>query len=61
MFEYILGIPFALKAWAVKATTVCVSGSPGGVVDHRLIYTANVFLTLEQRTSAPHVYTYSAH
>ena len=25
-----------------------------------LIYTANLFLTLEERTSAPHVYTHSA-
>jgi hypothetical protein len=26
-----------------------------------LIYTANLFLTLEQRTSAPHVHAHSAH
>jgi hypothetical protein len=26
-----------------------------------LIYTANLFLTLEERTSAPHVHTHNAH
>ena len=26
-----------------------------------LIYTANLFLTLEERTSAPHVHTHSSH
>ncbi len=26
-----------------------------------LIYTANLFLTIEQRTSVPHVHTHSAH
>ena len=32
-----------------------------GLVVVVLIYTANLFLTLEQRTSAPHVHTHSAH
>jgi hypothetical protein len=26
-----------------------------------LVYTANLFLTLEERTSAPHVHTHNAH
>ena len=26
-----------------------------------LIYTANLFLTLEERTNAPHVHTHSSH
>jgi hypothetical protein len=26
-----------------------------------LVYTANLFLTLEERTSAPHVHTHSSH
>ena len=31
-----------------------------GLIIVVLIYTANLFLTLEERTSAPHVYTHSA-
>jgi hypothetical protein len=26
-----------------------------------MVYTANLFLTLEERTSAPHVHTHSSH
>jgi hypothetical protein len=26
-----------------------------------IVYTANLFLTLEERTSAPHVHTHSSH
>ena len=32
-----------------------------GLIAVVLIYTANLFLTLEERTSAPHVHTHSSH
>ena len=32
-----------------------------GLVIVVLIYTANLFLTLEERTNAPHVHTHSSH
>jgi len=32
-----------------------------GLIIVVLIYTANLFLTLEERTSAPHVHTHSSH
>ena len=32
-----------------------------GLIVVVLIYTANLFLTLEERTSAPHVHTHSSH
>jgi hypothetical protein len=32
-----------------------------GLIIVVLIYTANLFLTLEERTSAPHVHTRSSH
>ena len=32
-----------------------------GLIIVVLIYTANLFLTLEERTSAPHVYPHSSH
>ena len=32
-----------------------------GLIIVVLIYTANLFLTLEERTSAPHVHSHSSH
>jgi len=32
-----------------------------GLIIIVLIYTANLFLTLEERTNAPHVHTHSSH
>jgi lipid-A-disaccharide synthase-like uncharacterized protein len=32
-----------------------------GLIIVVLIYTANLFLTLEERSSAPHVHTHSSH
>jgi hypothetical protein len=32
-----------------------------GLIIVVLIYTANLFLTLEERTNAPHVHTHSSH
>jgi hypothetical protein len=32
-----------------------------GLIVVVLIYTANLFLTLEERTNAPHVHTHSSH
>ena len=32
-----------------------------GLIIVVLIYTANLFLTFEERTSAPHVHTHSSH
>jgi hypothetical protein len=32
-----------------------------GLIIVVLIYTANLFLTLEERTGAPHVHTHSSH
>jgi hypothetical protein len=32
-----------------------------GLIIVVLIYTANLFLTLEERTSAPHVHPHSSH
>ena len=32
-----------------------------GLIAVVLIYTASLFLTLEERTSAPHVHTHSSH
>ena len=61
MFEYILGIALLRRLGLSRPLRYAFLAVLAVLLIIVLIYTANMFLTLEQRTSAHNVHTYSAH
>jgi hypothetical protein len=61
MFEYILGILLLRRLGLSKPLRYAFLSVLAVLSIIVFIYTANLFLTLEQRTSAPHGHTHSDH
>jgi hypothetical protein len=60
MWTYVLSLLLLRRFGIPKPLRYAFAVFMVGLVVIVLIYTANLFLTLEQRTSAPHVHTHSA-
>lgn len=61
MWTYVLSLLLLRRFGIPKPLRYAFAVFMVGLVMVVLIYTANLFLTLEQRTSAPHVHTHSSH
>lgn len=61
MWTYVLSLLLLRRFGVPKPLQYAFAVFMIGLVIAVVIYTANLFLTLEQRTSVPHVHTYSAH
>jgi hypothetical protein len=61
MFEYIFGILLLRRLGLSRPLRYAFLLTLAVLAIVVLIYTANLFLTLEQRTSAPNVHTHSTH
>jgi hypothetical protein len=61
MWQYILGILLLRRLGLARPLRYFFLSVLAVLSIVILIYTANLFLTLEQRTSVPHVHTHSAH
>jgi hypothetical protein len=61
MFEYILGILLLRRLGLSRPLRYAFLSALAVLMIVVLLYTANLFLTLEQRTSAPNVHTHSTH
>ena len=61
MWQYILGILLLRRLGLARPLRYFFLFALAILSIIVLIYTANLFLTLEQRTTAPHVHTNSAH
>lgn len=61
MWQYILGILLLRRLGLARPLRIFLLSVLAILSIIVLVYTANLFLTLEQRTSAPHVHAHSAH
>ena len=61
MFEYILGILLLRRLGLSRSLRYSFLAVLGALLVVVSIYTANLFLTLNERTGAHHVNTHSAH
>jgi hypothetical protein len=61
MWTYILGLLLLRRFGLPKPIRYTLAVFMVGLVIVVLIYTANLFLTLDQKTSAPHVNAHSTH
>ena len=61
MWQYILGILLLRRLGVARPLRYFFLSVLAILSIIVLVYTANLFLTLEQRTSAPHVHTHSSH
>ena len=61
MWQYILGILLLRRLGLVRPLRYFFLSVLAILSIIVLVYTANLFLTLEQRTSAPHVHAHSSH
>jgi hypothetical protein len=61
MWTYVLSLLLLRRFGIPKPLRYAFAVFMVGLVIVVLIYTANLFLTLEQRTSAPHVHTHRSH
>jgi hypothetical protein len=60
MWTFIFSFLFLHRLGLSRPIRIVLAVFMVGLIIVVLIYTANLFLTLEERTSAPHVHTHSA-
>jgi hypothetical protein len=61
MWTFIFSFLLLRRLGLSRPIRVVLAAFMVGLIIVVLIYTANLFLTLEERTSAPHVHTHSSH
>jgi hypothetical protein len=61
MWTFLFSFLFLRRLGLSRPLRVVLAVFMVGLIIVVLIYTANLFLTLEERTSAPHVHTRSSH
>ena len=61
MWTFIFSFLLLRRLGLSRPIRVMLAAFMVGLIIVVLIYTANLFLTLEERTSAPHVHTRSSH
>jgi hypothetical protein len=61
MWTYIFSFLLLRRLGLSKPIRIVLTAFMVGLIIVVLVYTANLFLTLEERTSAPHVHTHSSH
>jgi hypothetical protein len=61
MWTFIVSFLLLRRLGLSRPIRIVLAVFMAGLIIVVLIYTANLFLTLEERTSAPHVHTHSSH
>ena len=61
MWTFIFSFLFLRRLGISRPIRIVLAVFLLGLILVVFIYTANLFLTLEERTTAPHVHTHSAH